>query len=127
MGKNMLKIKGILTGMAFVLLAATVPVNFAHAANPKLEVKVLNRSQFRFTVKSANSNKRVDVYYHQSDSDGQNLWNAILNVGRTDRNGKFSSSTQTINSYNPELNWTWYAVVNGVYTPIVITKGTTRR
>ena len=120
----MTKLKGFLFITVFASLIAILPLNSAFAANPKIEVKPLGRDQFKITVSSTDRNRRVDLFYHQSDSNGQNLWNAIYNIGRTDRRGNFTT-TRTLKSFQPRLDWTWYAHINGLNSPTITTTGST--
>lgn len=119
---NMTKLKSFLFVTAFAGLVAVLPLNFALAANPKIEVKPVGREKFKITVKSADAYRQVNLFYHQSDSNGQNLWNAIYNIGRTDRRGNFTT-TRTLKSFQPRLDWTWYANVNGDNTPTITSTG----
>lgn len=108
----------IILGILSIVLALPIMTSQASAAsNPKIDVDELSHSQFRITITNAPSYSQVDLYYHQSDSD---IWNAILNMGSTDRYGKYST-TRTFNSFHPNLNWFWYANVEGRNTPSITT------
>lgn len=118
----MTKITKLFIGLVLVATPLT-PLHFAQATSyyyggePKIEVESLSQNRFQITVSNAASYSTVDLYNHQTDSE---LWNGILNIGTTDRNGRFTT-TRTFNSFHPELGWVWYADVGGRSTPTINT------
>lgn len=114
----MKKLLGLALALSIILSPLVVPLTTAQASySPNIEVEALSRSQFKITVSNAAKYSTVDLYYHQSDSE---LWNGTLNIGTTDRNGRFTT-TRTFNSFSPQLAWFWYANVGGYNTPSITT------
>ena len=98
-----------------VLLFAGVATPVQAYGAPSLSVTSVGRDEFRITVNSDESYAPVDLYYRQENS---SLWNAILDIGDTDRNGSFST-TREINSYNSSQSWYFYVEVDGYSSRIV--------
>ena len=117
----MKKLLGLIIGVfVFTVIAPFQPIAVAQAGHqPKIEVEVLSNSRFKITISNGYSYGTVNLYSHQSDSE---LWNGILNIGTTDRNGNFTT-TRTFNSFQPNLAWFWYATVDGVSTASISTGG----
>jgi hypothetical protein len=116
------RIYKVLLGVFVLAASITAPISSASASSsPRLNVEPMSNSQFKINISSASTFSQVDLYMHQSDSE---LWNAILNIGTTDRNGRFTT-TRTLRSFHPELDWTWYAQVDGWNTPTTTTKSRT--
>lgn len=114
----MKKLLSLVLALSIIIAPSVFLAQSAQASYwPNIEVDALGRSQFRITVTNAPSYSSVDLYYHQSDSE---LWNGTLNIGRTDRNGRFTT-TRTFNSFNPQLDWFWYAQIGGLNTPSIST------